>query len=188
MKWALILEVSVAIADCTTYSICQIIRAVEKKNNWKILLLIGMDELKRETPVCHLVTVFFFKESSPGIFQLFVLCPVEIKTGKAISLWKSLLSILHFLSQKSLTSGDEKATFKKTTDNFLDLKRPNSPEGSSKKKKKNYAMQVQAKKKKKKLCNAETLKAIRMDEVVVETEAILPALKPKRRPMKNTTK
>ena len=174
MKWALILEVSVAIADCTTYSICQIIRAVEKKNNWKILLLIGMDELKRETPVCHLITVFFLKKVVRVFFSCLYSVQWKSKLEKRYRSGKASLSILHFLSQKSLTSGDEKATFKKTTDNFLDLKRPNSPAGSSKKKKK--------------LCNAETLKAIRMDEVVVETEAILPALKPKRRPMKNTTK
>ena len=112
-----------------------------KKNNWKILLLIGMDELKRETPVCHLITVFFFKESSPGIFQLFVFCQWKSKLEKRYRSGKASLSILHFLSQKSLTFGDEKATSKKTTDNFLDLKRPNSAEGSSKKKKTNYAMQ-----------------------------------------------
>lgn len=78
---------------------------------------------------------FFFKESSPGIFQLFVSVQWKSKLEKRYRSGKASLSILHFLSQKSLTFGDEKATFKKTTDNFLDLKRPNSAEGSSKKKK-----------------------------------------------------
>ena len=126
---------SFTIADCATYSICQIIRAIEKKNNWKILLLIGMDELKRETPVCHLITVFFFLKK---VVRVFFSCLYSVqwksKLEKRYRSGKASLSILHFLSQKSLIFGDEKATFKKTTDNFLDLKRPNSPEGSSKKK------------------------------------------------------
>ena len=106
-----------------------------KKNNWKILLLIGMDELKRETPVCHLITVFFLKKVVRVFFSCFYSVQWKSKLEKRYRSGKASLSILHFLSQKSLTFGDEKATFKKTTDNFLDLKRLNSAEGSSKKKK-----------------------------------------------------
>lgn len=106
-----------------------------KKNNWKILLLIGMDELKRETPVCHLITVFFLKKVVWVFFSCLYSVQWKSKLEKRYRSGKASLSILHFLSQKSLTFGDEKATFKKTTDNFLDLKQPNSAEGSSKKKK-----------------------------------------------------
>lgn len=106
-----------------------------KKNNWKILLLIGMDELKRETPVCHLITVFFSKKVVRVFFSCLYSVQWKSKLEKRYRSGKASLSILHFLSQKSLTFGDEKATFKKTTDNFLDLKRLNSAEGSSKKKK-----------------------------------------------------
>ena len=112
-----------------------------KKTTGKFYFLLRWMNLKERRQFAIWSLFFFLKKVVRVFFSCLYSVPWKSKLEKRYRSGKASLSILHFLSQKSLTFGDEKATFKKTTDNFLDLKRPNSAEGSSKKKKTNYAMQ-----------------------------------------------